>query len=139
MNTRLIKTNEEIKKIELLRGEVFNIKELGGFYLDNLLNKTEYALGTFDNNIIVGGIYFHRFDTILMIDQVFVKKEYQNQGIGTNLIKTLLNSKADLEQLLGSELTMCNIDSRDKKSHDIYSNIGFRESKRDTDTLYKRL
>ena len=73
-----------------------------------------------------------------MIDQVFVKKEYQNKGIATNLIKKLLSIKSVLEELLGEKLNICRVESNNK-SHDVYIKIGFNESNNDKDMLHKRI
>lgn len=138
MKVRIIKTKEDKEKIELLRKEVFELKEVGSYYLNELLNNKEYAFVLFDNDIMIAGIYFHRFKNALMIDQVFVKKEYQNKGIATNLIKKLLSIKSVLEELLGEKLNICRVESNNK-SHDVYIKIGFNESNNDKDMLHKTL
>ena len=95
METRIITKNEEKEQTELLRKEVFDLKQTSNYYLDKILNNDLYVLATLDQKNIVAGCYFHRFDTFLVIDQVFVKKEYQNTGLklGRELIKKLILSK----------------------------------------------
>ena len=140
MEFKILEDNKDKEDIELLRKEVFGLKNVGNYYLNELLNNKIYALSIIDNNIIAG-CYFHRFDNILVIDQVFVKKEYQNSGLrlGRELIKELILNKVGIEYLLGGKLDICKIESQNKKSHDLYIKIGFNESKSDEDILYKRL
>ena len=140
MQTKLIVSKEDKEKIELLRKEVNKLDELSTFYLNGLLNNKEFAFGTFDNDNIIAGIYFHRFDTILYIDWLFVKEEYQNKGIGKSLINKILNSKEELEKLLGGKITKCNIESRGEKSNSIYTKMGFKGSSNsyNEDMLSKR-
>ena len=139
MESKLVKNQKDINDIELLRKEVFKLKETSNYYLNDLLNRKEFAIGTYDNNIIVGGLYFHRFEKTLMIDQVFVKEEYQNRKIGTNLITMLWAHKRELELILGGPIEMCKIESQNEKSHSLYNRIGFRETKFDDDMLFKRM
>ena len=56
MKVRIIKTKEDKEKIELLRKEVFELKEVGSYYLNELLNNKEYAFVLFDNDIMIAGI-----------------------------------------------------------------------------------
>ena len=141
MESRIIANKEEKEKIEILRQEVFHIDGEVTFYLNELLNDKVYALVAYDEDKMIGGCYFHRFNNILMIDQVFVKEEYQNTGlrIGRELIKRLLNSKKELEELLGGQIDTCRIESQNTKAHSLYSKIGFHESNFDEDTMYKKL
>ena len=139
METRIINLPEEISRVESLRAEVFHMNTTGIYYLNELLSGKEYALVTFNGKEMVAGCYFHRFESILMIDQLFVKEEYQNKGLnlGRNLVEQLVTNKAELEELLGGSLNVCKIDSNNEKAHNIYLDMGFRESKNDEDTLYR--
>ena len=141
METRIIETEEEKQKVELLRKEVFHLPESSSYFIDQLMNNKIHAIVAIDNNEIVASVYFHRFANNLMIDKVFVKEEYQNKGLklGRGLIMQLIASKASLEVLLGGPLEMCRIESENSKSHALYIKIGFHEGKMDEDSMYRHL
>ena len=138
MDIRILNSNEEKEKIEILRKEVFNLKNNQTYYLDELLNNKLYSLGVLDNSNIIGGCYFHKFNDHLIVDQIFVKNEYQNNGIGSNLIKTILLNKDKFEDLLGGELNICEIEALNKGARNLYIKMGFKERKMDEDMMYKR-
>ena len=140
INRKIITTPEEKYEIESLRKEVFHLEELSPFYIRQLLNKKEYALvARDDNNKMIAGCYFHRFETSLMIDQVFVKEEYQNKEykLGRNLINNLLVNHAYIGKLLGNHVSICMIEANNEKAKALYKKMGFRESNIDPDTLIK--
>ena len=141
METRIIESAEDKQKVEKLRSEVFHMDSTGTYYLNELLNNKEYAIVSLENNEMLAGCYFHRFDNILVIDQLFVKEKYQNTGLklGRELIKKLILSKESIEKLLGGKLELCKIESQNEKAHNIYSKMGFYESKYDEDTFYKSI
>ncbi len=138
MKNIIAKTTEEKYELELLRKEVLHLDEIGIFYLSQLLDNKEYGISTKDkDNKIVAGCYFHRLENTLMIDQLFVKKECQNKGIGKKLINNLFVNKEKLEKLLGDKINVCRISSNNEKAKTIYKKMGFRESRLDSDSFIK--
>ena len=141
MNSITIKTSSDIEKIEALRKEVFGLDMESSYYSDKLLNKKELAIATFDQEKIVAGVYVHAFESTLVIDQLFVKKEYQNTGLklGRNLLNFLKENKELIEAFFDAKLNVMTIESKNEKARSIYAKSGFRESKRDNDVFYKSL
>ena len=107
--------------------------------MGNLLDNKEYAIGTYKDNEVIGGCYFHRFENTLMIDQLFVKEKYQNHNIGTNLINSLFVYKQGIEKLVDGQVVLCRISANNDKAKSLYKKLGFRETKSDTDTLVKSM
>lgn len=133
--------NDPHKKynVESLRKKVFNLQGVGRYYLDQILYGKEFVLAATEDKKIIGGCYFHRFENILFIDQVFVKEEYQNSGleVGRVLINSLLINKDLMEKELGDKITMCRISANNEKAKSLYKKIGFKESKLDSSDLLK--
>lgn len=92
MNNILIEiTNKKEEALELA-------KELSNFFNDDGIKSLEHDLeshelfGAFINNILVGFITFRKADIAsLEISWLAIKTEYQNQGIGSKLVKDSLN------------------------------------------------
>ncbi len=139
---KLLSRKDDKFKVEILRCEVFELTEIGPYYISKILENKEFVLAAFTEDYrAVGGCYFHRYENNLVIDQVFVKKEYQNKGykIGRSLIKTLIINREYISKILGSELRICRIDAKDEKSKTLYKKIGFKDSCVDEDALIKPL
>lgn len=141
MELKLITENEDKMKLESLRNEVFHLNGISSYYINELLNGKTYAMAAIDNDNMVGGCYFHRFNTILLIDELFVKEDYQNTGlqVGRNLVKELILNKSKIEELLESEITLCKLEASNEKAKALYSKIGFKASKFDDSTFIKAL
>ena len=43
------------------------------------------------NGIVVGSVLVRTIDNGLLIDEIFIEKEYRNRGIGTSIIKNILS------------------------------------------------
>jgi len=64
---------------------------------------------------------------IVFIDELFIKKEFRGQGIGTNFIKYLMKNKFGNSVLLQIEVTPNN-----KKAKKLYEKLGFKLQKNST-------
>lgn len=67
---------------------------------------------------------------IVDIDELYIKKEFRSQGIGTNFIKYLVETKFNNSVALRLEVTPENTRARK-----LYESIGFKLHKNDTLTL----
>ena len=141
METKFVRSDEAIEKIETLRKEVFHLENNGTYYKDKLLNKSLIAVATFDEDEMVAGVYFHFFNNTMVIDQLFVREDYQNRGLklGRQLVLRLIYLKTQLEKMYGVTINACYIDSQNQKAHELYKKIGFRESNLDPDTMFRIL
>lgn len=140
LKTKMVCSPTDKYDIEILRKEVFHLNKISPFYMQQLLDRKEYAVATVDdNNKIVAGCYFHRLENILMIDQLFVKEDYQNTGykLGRGLVNNLLNEHVNVSELLGNKLEICRVESNNEKAKALYKKIGFRESRINPGTFIK--
>ena len=141
-NTVLLSNIEEYEKIEELRKEVFDLKSSPGtYYLNGLIDNKIKAVATKKDNEIIAGCYFHSFINSLVIDQVFVKENYQETGLklGRKLLLELLNHKKELEKILDTELYTTSIEPIDEKAEYIYRKIGYKQGNSFTGMMHKSL
>ena len=141
MEINIVTNINDKVELEKLRRDVLHLDRINQYYSSVLLTDREFAVAATIGDELVGGCYFHRLDETLMIDQLFVKEEYQNTGmrIGRNILEALFNKKEELEKLFGEKVTVCRIESDNEKAHAIYSKMGFRESSTSKDTFYKSM
>ncbi len=144
MNTNIIllSTLEEYIEVENLRREVLNIYNIDtSRYIEYLKNKELYSYGTIYNDSIVAGCYFSVNYTILNIQQLFVKNEYQNTGakLGRNLLISILNNKQDIERLTGKKIDTSWIYPANDKAYEIYKKIGYTPLYKEYSMMYKKI
>ena len=141
MNTKILTNEKDLLELEKLRCEVLHIDEVSKYYTDQLLTNKTYAIGAYVDKELVGGCYFHNLNQTLMVDQLFVKEQYQNTGmrIGRSMLNELMTNKEELEHLFNERVTICRIESDNEKAHALYSKMGFRESNSNEDTFYKSI
>ena len=139
----LLNTEEELREIEKLRLAVFGIENIENtYYLSCLLRDKYKACATIIDDEMAAGCYFHRFKNALVIDQLFVKEEYQETGrrLGRNLVEELLREKENLERLLKGQLLISIVEPLDsKKVHSIYEKMGYKDGTIDSMNMYKTL
>ncbi len=139
---KMLSSIEEYEEIENLRKEVFDIKvSTGTYYLNGLIDNKIKAIATSNNNELIAGCYFHSFLNSLVIDLLFVKKNYQEKGLklGRNLLLDLFNHKKELEKILDARLYTTSIEPIDEKAATIYKKIGYKRGKNITGIMYKSL
>lgn len=137
METKILTNDEEKYQAELLRNEVYHFPELLLSQYKPLVDNKVFAIATYDEGEIIAVCYFHRFNTTLMIDEIFVKESYQNNGIGSALLQGVVNSKSQLEKLLGGELTACRLEPRGEDVKKFYIKNDFHSSS--NDNMYKAI
>ena len=141
-DTVLLANIEEYEEIEELRKEVFNIKASPGtYYLNGLIDNKIKAVAAKKDDKIIAGCYFHSFINSLVIDQVFVKENYQETGLklGRKLLLDLFNHKKELEKLLNTKLYTTSIEPIDEKAEYIYRKIGYKQGNKFTGIMHKSL
>ena len=111
MDIKILGNKQDMEKLEQLRVEVFDLKAPSNYFLNELYNMRTYALVATIDGEVVGGLYFHRAFNNVLIDQLFVKSEYRNNGVGGTLINRILSSKEQLEELFDDTLISCYIEA----------------------------
>ncbi len=138
----LLTTEEEFNKVEQLRKEVFDIlPSFGVYYLNGLIENKIKAVATKSNEEIIAACYFHNRSTNLIIDQLFVKEDYQETGLklGRKLLLDILNNKEKVEKLLNTKLQFSLIEPIDEKAEAIYKKIGYKPSNSILGTMRKTI
>ena len=138
----LLSTEEEYNKVERLRNRAFNNNQtFSPYYLNGLINNKIKAVATKNNDEIIAGCYFHNWSTNLIIDQLFVKNEYQETGLylGRKLLLNVLENKEKLEKLFNTNLETSLIEPIDEKAEAIYRKLGYRFGNRFTGLMRKSI
>jgi aminoglycoside 3-N-acetyltransferase I len=116
-----------------LLSSVFEEKNapLGDAYIHSLLSRADFwAIAAFDGEDVVGGITGHTLpmtsteDSELFVYDLAVKREYQRQGIGRELVSEL----RALGAAAGVSVVFVPADSEDTHAIDFYRRIGGAES-----------
>ena len=91
-------TKEEVQEVIQL-GTMLNPNFLKLFHIENLNpNETIYIYK--ENNINKGFIHIQNAQDIIDLLNIIVKPEYQNQGIGSVLLKYIIDNKQDKKIML---------------------------------------
>lgn len=122
-----------IYSLEKLRLEANNI-DISTFpiqetyYFSNLKTNTYLIFTTYLENELVAACYIKNTYNSLYIDQLFVKKEYQNSPyhFGSNLLKYILNHKQLIEKHLNTSFTYSYLEPNNKTKN-FYQSLGYQE------------
>lgn len=91
-------TKEEVQEVILL-GTMLNPNFSKLFHIDNL-NPNETIFIYKENNSIKGFIHIQNGLDIIDLLNIIVKPEYRNQGIGSVLLKYIIDNKQDKKIML---------------------------------------
>lgn len=129
---KMLTTEEDIIKAELLRYEAFNIDldDLdisNSFYYFNIKNNSIIPFGLFIKDKLVAGCYVSNTYGSLYIDQLFVKPMFQNTGLrfGRMLLRYILVNKSIVEQFFNCQIDKSILEALDEKSTKIYEKEGY--------------
>ena len=93
------------------------IKQINSYIEENIPKQIDEYKNIIYNNEIIGSVLVNKIEKGLLIDEIFIEKEYRNKGIGSSIIKTIIaNSNLDLYLWVYKE----NI-----KALNLYESIGF--------------
>lgn len=130
MNYKIV---NNVKEIEDLRRDSFNIKfDNRNFYEQQINNGKILPLGGYINDELVAGVYISASFQSLYIDQLFVKKEYQHNGYGTNILQFVLNNKYIFEDFFKTEFEFSKAEIRNENALKLVQNLGYKQ----TDDIY---
>lgn len=130
---KIILPNENlVKQLEYLRFKCFDmdvdfLKTNQTFYGKNILDGKVLVFGAFKESELVGACYVSVNLRSLYVDQLFIRKDYQKERIGKELLEFVLNRKNVIGEYYNTFITnvflyACN------QSQEFYEKMGFRES-----------
>ena len=93
----------------------------------NILNGKVLVFGAFKEVELIGACYVSVNLKSLYIDQLFIKKDYQKEQIGKELLEYVLRKKNVIGEYYETFLTSCFLDACNQ-SQAFYEKIGFKES-----------
>lgn len=127
-------TEGEIDKSMEVKSEAFNdistSSKIFNMILKEKLKNEEYIVfGAYYKNKLIGGSFVTYFDikdeAVLLIEYIFIKKEYRRQGIATRLMKFIFDSKELMEQMFSREFKKCLINPITQEEKKLYQKMGF--------------
>lgn len=121
----------EIKKLIYDEVAILNLYNDNGWYAytknpDKLFKGIKQSLdiiGVYDGNLLVGLIRtVGDSETIIYIQDILILKEYQGKGLGTKLVKSVLDKYKEVRQIMLTTDDLGNLRS-------FYESLGFKEYK----------
>lgn len=115
---------------------------LDTFYSMNLKSRKLLLFATILGDEIVAACYVSRVGYSLFIDQLFVKKDYQNTGlkIGRKLLEYINNNKHIVEEQLSFKpLQTSKLIYTSEKSHALYLKIGYKDENKTLSSMIKHI
>ena len=135
----------DIKEIETLRKEAFNIDEtkldagINNFYEKQIEDNKILPIGGYVNDELVAGIYISAALNSLFIEQLFVKKEYRHNGYGKQIVKFVLDNKHIFEEFFKQEFDFSKAEIRNNDALKLVENLGYSETNDIYGTFRKRI
>lgn len=115
-------TKEDIEQVNTL-GILLNPKFRELFHIDNL-PETENILVSKKDGIITGFIHYSKIYECVEIQNIIVDKKWRNQGIASNLLKTLIKYNKDTTKMI------LEVNENNKEALALYKKQGFIEINR---------
>lgn len=115
-------TKEDIEQVNTL-GILLNPKFRELFHIDNL-PETENILVSKKDGIITGFIHYSKIYECVEIQNIIVDKKWRNQGIASNLLKTLIENNKDTTKMI------LEVNENNKEALALYKKQGFIEINR---------
>ena len=143
MEFRVASKYSEFADMELLRCDVFGLeKSISPYYEDRFENHKTFFLGAYENNQLVGALYFSPFlYNTGIIDMLFVRKDYQDTDlhIGSALLAYIEIHNEDICDYFNYlSIDKYLISPASEKSERLYKHRGYRKTGLDG-TFYKRM
>lgn len=140
-------TKENILELERLRYSAYSffdptLNETNSYYFKKIWEGKMIACGAFLNSSLVAGCYISNSHHSLYIEQIFVKKEFQNHKdlrIGSTLIEYVLKNKEWIENFFHESFSYAKVEPASNSLIEYYGKLGFKESNEQLDTFHKRI
>lgn len=127
-------TEETIKTLEYLRFDAYEMDPTKfppeqTFYSKELREGKYIAFGCYLNNQLIGACYISKSHNSLYIEQLFIKKEYQNNKLhlGTKLLLYVLENKQIIEEYFQTKFYYSYLDNY-QNTINFYRSIGYQET-----------
>lgn len=130
-----------IPELEELRYDAYGMLQTDipydATYYAKELRQNKYVVYTcYIETELVGACYVSNANNSLYIEQLFVKKKYQNSNlsIGKSLMMYVLNDKNYLEQYFNKKINRSYLSTRSSKLEQYYEKLGYEK----VDEVYMR-
>ena len=130
---------KDYKEVEKLRRKVFDIKPELDYYENNLKEGKMIAVGSYIDDKLVGAAYISSSLHSLFIEQLFVHKEHQKKGIGSNLIRYILKHKNLFENYFNEKFIYSKAEPSSEEAFKMVQNLGYERSNDALDSVRKYL
>lgn len=127
----LLLNDEIINLLECLRYDSYQMKfdksvVTQGYYYNALSNNKYFVFGCFCDNFLIGGCYVSNLYNSLYIEQLFIKREHQNNGIGHKFLEYVLKNKCLIEDFYHNRFYYSYLDAT-PRAESLYKRLGYRE------------
>ena len=123
--------NENLaRKMEEVRKECCNLQTVDDNYVDRIKNGSIVACECYCDEELIGCVYDSSRFNSLVIDQVFVKKEFRNDEL-----ISVLNSKNIFERIFKTNFSCSMLES--ERDNSVYESLGYQEGS--SGTMRKRI
>ena len=127
----------DFREIEHLRRKAFEITSMLDYFENNLKEGKMVAVGAYLDGKLIGGAYISSSMHSLYIEQLFVNKEYQHQGIGSNIVRYILNNKGYFEKYFNEKYIYSKTEPSSDEALKMLENLGYKKADDALDTMRK--
>lgn len=128
MKFKIVNMINDMEKLEQIRKESIGVSmDQPSYYFEQLKNGSIIPIAALYNDNIVGGVYVSSSQETLYIEYIFVDEEYQNKGIGSSLIKYVLENKELFEDIFKNKFILSKLEPNSDKIVNFYKNLGYSE------------
>jgi len=112
-----------------LKNKIFSYEDTPTIYDRNLFyakfSSGYWMYAAYYEEELIGASYVTDLGDAILIDQIFIDKRYQRKGIGTRLLKFILDDKENLEKIFNKKFNRCILRPLTASEEKFYSNVGF--------------
>ena len=112
--------------LESVRANAYGFKNVSDYYYNLLCEKKLMVFTARVNQNIIGGCYVSNAQHALYVEQLFILRLFQNNGVGGNLLNYVLTNKKMVENNFSQEVDIAKIAPANINSERLYRSLGFR-------------